>query len=127
MREIRFRAWDKEKKKWFDFDSDESDLELLYQDNMWIITHTFDEDGNHPVYYQEEDFILMQSIGFKSIDGTEIYEEDIVQRVGGHMKFEVKYYDCGFMLGDTGNRVSSYGNTIKIIGHKYEGGKQWEF
>ena len=78
MREIKFRAWDKEQAK-------------MKKD------FRFDEFNDVNGYFADNDFVFMQYTGLKDKDGKEIYEGDIVRitltqteetRIG-----EVKYYD----------------------------------
>jgi len=64
MREIKFRAWDK-------------DLHKMY--NKWTVIP--DDDRSH---------ILMQYTGLKDKNGKEIYEGDIVKHKNGK-NYEVKF------------------------------------
>ena len=131
MREIKFRAWDKENKKWFDFCSDESDLELVFQDGSWVITHTFDEDGSHPIYYEDDDFILLQYTGLKDKNRKKIYEGDILTETD-FCKYPVpdviivKYKGSGFWAWDI--KMKAFNGDVdgwvnydtEIIGNIYE-------
>jgi uncharacterized phage protein (TIGR01671 family) len=68
MREIKFRAFDKDRK------------DMYYIDDLYW----FEEEGVHDSSGEGHftDYILMQFTGFKDIKGKEIYEGDLV-----------KYYD----------------------------------
>lgn len=59
MREIKFRAWDKEKAK-------------------MIKDFRFDEFNDVNDYFADNDFIFMQFTGLKDKNNKEIYEGDIV-------------------------------------------------
>lgn len=77
MREVKFRAWDIENKKWIDL-SDDSDLHLIYEGGVWVITSAFDDDGDTPIMF-DDSFALDQYIGVKDRNKKDIYEMDIVK------------------------------------------------
>lgn len=70
MREIKFRAWDKERKRWTNY-SLADDLQRFYEKS----TGCWKSDKNN------ERFALMQYTGLKDISGKEIYEGDIIKAV----------------------------------------------
>ena len=119
MREIKFRAWDKELKEWTNYLIDD-DL-LMFYDKLgecWEV----DQEG--------ERFILCQYTGLKNFNEKEIYEGDIVRAVGFSKWIGVaKYSDKNqaFVFEDTdknyrGNIVfiSQFDQGFKILGNIYE-------
>lgn len=119
MREIKFRAWDKELKNWADYAIAYDRLSFLDENTGWWKT---DKEG--------ERFILCQYTGLKNINGKEIYEGDIVRAVGfsewiGVAKYSDKNQAFVFESIDKNYRenivfMSQFGQGFKILGNIYE-------
>ncbi len=116
MKEIKFRAWNKEekcmiKKLYFVYET-ENGLNSLYNDKDQCL--------------DEDEYVLMQFTGVKGKDGVELYEGDIVK---GALKDEVYiieffggcfcYHRIGKENGWSNFNRESYGN-FKVIGNIYE-------
>jgi uncharacterized phage protein (TIGR01671 family) len=110
MREIKFRVYDKSKRKFIYYDY------AAGFDNykFWDIINDINHDG--PKQY----------IGLKDINGKEIYEGDIIEMDFYHSKCrgEVVYFVNSYMI-DTkqyhpDNLRSIYPNLIELIGNIYE-------
>lgn len=119
MREIKFRAWDKDLKRWTNYSIDD-DLLMFYDKHAecWEA----DQEG--------ERFILCQYIGLKNFNGKEIYEGDIVRAVGffswiGVAKYSEKNQAFIFEDIDKNYRgsivfMSQFAQNFKLLGNIYE-------
>ena len=116
-REIKFRAWDKERKvmdRW-----DKSDSPLLTFEGE-IVT----PDSAGGTKYFEREYILMQYTGLKDKNGKEIYEGDIIEEECRLFKAKIVFY-CGAFFAQvdedkTRILLSVCAETNKIIGNIYE-------
>lgn len=120
MREIKFRAWDKDRKRWTNY-SVADDLPRFYDKHTgcWKT----DKEGKR--------FILCQYIGLKDISGREIYEGDIVKATSfARWIGVVKYSDenQAFIFDDLDKKyrgdsivfMSQFDQGFKILGNIYE-------
>ena len=125
MREIKFRAWDKELKNWADYAIAYDRLSFLDENTGWWKT---DKEG--------ERFILCQYTGLKDNEDREIYEGDIVKAISfarwiGVAKYSDKNQAFVFECIDKNYRgnivfMSQFDQGFKILGNIFENPKLLE-
>ena len=108
MREIKFRAWDKENKKMIQ--------------SVWVNQHAVGVDSACKEIWIDEIVVPMQYIGLKDKNGKEIYEGDILN-TNNQFHEQVIYREGRWWTsldGKTFRIMVTDWEEIEIIGNIYE-------
>lgn len=112
MREIKFRAWHKEK-KYMRYDD-------IYPDEKrdW---DGWEQSLGCMLTVMQMDFELMQFTGLKDKNGKEIYESDLLKRLDGEIDEVVFDGGCFCVKHKAGDMdLISAHNNFEIVGNVYE-------
>lgn len=121
MREIKFRIWDIDKRKFIVNETDR----LGYGDTKKCMSERVDFENNSVEINADESYILSEYTGLKDMKGKEIYEGDIIKFLNSI--FEVIWCNekTSFMLKNKEykeflNFIYENNNGMEIVGNIYE-------
>lgn len=117
MREIKFRAWHKEKKEIVKVEEiDFMNKVINYIDN------DYENNRQEIIGACFEDIELMEYTGLKDMRGKEIYEGDILFESSGEEYFKVVFEDGSFRLEseEYSLLLKNYAHICEVVGNIYE-------
>lgn len=117
MREIKFRAWNKNLKKMYKIG------QITLEKGTWNYEPDNREYIGMSIPYQPS-FVLMQYTGLKDKNGREIYEGDIVTCGDKNIKYLIEWQDTG-LKGRQWNNSSYIGlkywqKDLEVIGNEFD-------
>ena len=117
MREIKFRAWHKEKKEIVKVEEiDFMNKVINYIDN------DYENNRQEIIGACFEDIELMEYTGLKDMRGKEIYEGDILFESSGEEYFKVVFEDGSFRLEseEYSLLLKNYAHICEVVGNIYK-------
>lgn len=118
MREIKFRIWDIEEKKFIINKKDK----ISYGDTKKCTSERIDFDNNSVEINTKDRYSFLQYTGLKDMREKEIYEGDILFESFGEEYFKVVFEDGSFRLktGECSLPLKEYAHICEVVGNIYE-------
>ena len=118
MREIKFRIWDIDKRKFIVNETDR----LGYGDTKKCMSERVDFENNSVEINADESYILSEYTGLKDMKGKEIYEGDILFETFREEYFKVVFENGSFRaeVDEYSLDLEDYANICEVVGNIYE-------
>lgn len=118
MREIKFRIWDIEEKKFIINKKDK----ISYGDTKKCTSERIDFDNNSVEINTKDRYSFLQYTGLKDMREKEIYEGDILFESFGEEYFKVVFEDGSFRLktGGCSLPLKEYAHICEVVGNIYK-------
>nr|DAG03320.1 MAG TPA: YopX protein [Siphoviridae sp. ct6rT12] len=123
MREIKFRIWDIDKRKFIVNETDR----LGYGDTKKCMSERVDFENNSVEINADESYILSEYTGLKDIRGKEIYEGDIIFESFGEKYYKVVFENGSFRAEFEGDfeehsfdLIDVVAQGCEVVGNIYE-------
>lgn len=120
MREIKFRCWDIDERK---FVVNETDR-LGCGDTKKCMSERVDFENNSVEINADERYIFSEYTGLEDKNGKEIYEGDIFHIGSKKILYVVEWIDCGLKGSQIKNKswigLDYWKDDIEVIGNIYE-------
>ena len=118
MREIKFRIWDIDKRKFIVNETDR----LGCGDAKKCMSERVDFENNSVEINADESYILSEYTGLKDMKGKEIYEGDILFESSSEEYFKVVFENGSFRAEADGYSLDleDYDDICEVVGNIYE-------
>lgn len=124
MREIKFRIWDIDKRKFIVNETDR----LGYGDTKKCMSERVDFENNSVEINADESYILSEYTGLKDMKGKEIYEGDILFETFREEYFKVVFENGSFRaeVDEYSLDLEDHANICEVVGNIYENAELME-